>query len=233
MGARRTGAAARGAADLRPSRGSKLGCVAYQHAGARIPWTPTWSSALVTRGAARGVAAASTVPAPKTLHADQFAGETHGDGEHKDMEGPGATSRRGRPQAQRLSCDLVQSMPWCVATAVLAHARPRRARSMQPSGSQRRSSKRGSDAPTIPCTRQHGATAGSKHLPRTATAAPKSTNGSGAPSVAVRQSCGSMASIQACTNRRRVSTPPIHHRKETKGEERIEWPGGANGGAAV
>jgi hypothetical protein len=25
----------------------------------------------------------------------------------------------------------------------------------------------------------------------------------------------------------------IHHRKETKGEKRIEWPGGAHGGAAV
>jgi hypothetical protein len=32
---------------------------------------------------------------------------------------------------------------------------------------------------------------------------------------------------------RRVSTSPIHHRKETKGEERIDWPGGAHGGAAV
>jgi hypothetical protein len=101
MGARRTGAAARGAADLQPSRGSTLGCVVYQHAGARIPRTPTQSSALVTRGAARGVASALTVPAPKTLHADQFAGELHGDGEHKDMEGPGATSRRGRPQAHK------------------------------------------------------------------------------------------------------------------------------------
>jgi hypothetical protein len=133
----------------------------------------------------------------------------------------------------RLTCDLVQSVPWCVATAVLAHARPRRARSVQPSGSQRRSSKRGGDTPIIPCTRKHGTSAGPKHLPRTATATPKSTNGSGAPSVAVRQSCGSMASIQACSNGRRVSTSPIHHRKETKGEERVDWPGGAHGGAAV
>jgi hypothetical protein len=37
MGTRRTGAAARGAAELRPSRGSTLGCVVYQHGGARFP----------------------------------------------------------------------------------------------------------------------------------------------------------------------------------------------------
>jgi hypothetical protein len=96
-----------------------------------------------------------------------------------------------------LACDLDQSAPRCVATAVLAHARPRHARSVQPSGSQRRSSRRGGDAPINHCTRIHGTTADPKHLPRTATAAPKSTNGSGAPSVAVRQSCGSMASFQA------------------------------------
>jgi hypothetical protein len=103
MGARRAGAAARGAADLRPSRGSTLGCVVYPHAGARIPRTPTWSSALVTRGAAHGVAAASTVPAPKTRHADQFTGSSHGDGEHKGMGGPGAASRRRRSQARLAS----------------------------------------------------------------------------------------------------------------------------------
>jgi hypothetical protein len=38
-----------------------------------------------------------------TEHANRFAGEAHGDGEHKDMKGPGATSRHGRPQAPRLS----------------------------------------------------------------------------------------------------------------------------------
>jgi hypothetical protein len=65
MGARRTGAAARGAADLRLSYGSTLGCVVYQHTGARFPQTPSRSSSLVTRGAARGVAAATTTPAPK------------------------------------------------------------------------------------------------------------------------------------------------------------------------
>jgi hypothetical protein len=97
----------------------------------------------------------------------------------------------------RLSRDLVQSAPWCVATALLAHARPCRARSVQPSSSERRSSRRGGDAQNIPCTRKHDTTAGPKYLPRTATAAPKSTNGSGAPSAAVRQSCGAMDSNQA------------------------------------
>jgi hypothetical protein len=37
MGARRTGVAARGAADLRLSYGSTLGCVVYQHAGTWFP----------------------------------------------------------------------------------------------------------------------------------------------------------------------------------------------------
>jgi hypothetical protein len=70
-------------------------------------------------------------------------------------------------------------------------------------------------------------------VPRTATAALKSTSGPGAPSVATRQFCGSMASIQARFNWRRVSTSRIHRRKKTKGEKRLEWPGGAHGGAAV
>jgi hypothetical protein len=38
-----------------------------------------------------------------TDHANRSVGEAHGDGEHKDMKGPGATSRRGRPHAPRLS----------------------------------------------------------------------------------------------------------------------------------
>jgi hypothetical protein len=65
MGARRTGAVARGAAGPRLGCRSTLGCVVYQHAGARFPRTSTRSSSLVTRGAARGVAAASTTIAPR------------------------------------------------------------------------------------------------------------------------------------------------------------------------
>jgi hypothetical protein len=70
-------------------------------------------------------------------------------------------------------------------------------------------------------------------VPRTVTAALKSTSGPGAPSVAARQFCGSMASIQARFNGRRVSTSRIHRRKKTKGEKRLEWPGGGHGGAVV
>jgi hypothetical protein len=70
-------------------------------------------------------------------------------------------------------------------------------------------------------------------VPRTATAALKSTSGSGAPSVAARQFCGSKASIQARFNGRHVSTSWNHRREKTMGEKRIEWPGGAHGGVAV
>jgi hypothetical protein len=162
-----------------------------------FPRTPTRSSALVTRGAARGVAAASTIPAPKQSMPTSSQGKRTATASTRTWKVQVLRAAAGVLKHTRLSCDLVQSVPWCVATAVLAHARPRRARSVQPSGSQRRSSKRGGDAHNIPCTRKHGTTAGPKHLPRTATAAPKSTNGSGAPSVAVRQSCGAMGSNQA------------------------------------
>jgi hypothetical protein len=88
----------------------------------------------------------------------------------------------------------------CVAATVLVHAWPRRARSAQHPGNQGRGSKRGGDAHIRPCTRNPGTTAGPKRFHRTATAAPKSTNGPGAPSVAVRQSCGAKASTQARNN---------------------------------
>jgi hypothetical protein len=80
-----------------------------------------------------------------------------------------------------LACDLDPSVPWCVATAVLAHTRPRHARSVQPSSGQRRSSRRDGGAPINPCTRNHGTTVSPKQFPRTATAMPKNTNGSGIP----------------------------------------------------
>jgi hypothetical protein len=37
-----------------------------------------------------------------TDHANRSAGEAHGDGQHKDMKGPGATCRRGRHLAPKL-----------------------------------------------------------------------------------------------------------------------------------
>jgi hypothetical protein len=101
LGARCTGAAARGAADLRPSRGSTLGCVVYQHAGARFP--PDAHTEQRPGNQRRGPRRRGGVnnTCTQTKHADQFAGETHGDGEHKDMEGPSATSRSERPQAHK------------------------------------------------------------------------------------------------------------------------------------
>jgi hypothetical protein len=137
---------------------------------------------------------------------------------HEDMEGPGAASRRGRSQAHLAN---LRSRP--KRARVRGHSRacaraaspcPARCGQLVASGAAR------SEAATHPPTpAQETAARWPAHqlLPRTATAAPKSMNGSGAPSVVVRQSCGSKASIQASFKGRRVSTSPVHHRKETKG----------------
>jgi hypothetical protein len=116
------------------------------------------SGTLVARGAARGGA-----HDPCTRRRNTSAG-SHG---HRTAT---ASTRTWKVQVLRavagvlkhtwLACDLDPSVPWCVATAVLAHARPRRARSVQPSGGQRQSSRRGGGAPINPCTRNHGTTAG-------------------------------------------------------------------------
>jgi hypothetical protein len=45
------------------------------------------------------------------------------------------------------------------AIAVLAHTRPRHARSAQPSGNQRRNTRRSGSAPNVPCKTFHGSTA--------------------------------------------------------------------------
>jgi hypothetical protein len=150
------------------------------------------------------------------------------------MGGPGAASRRGRSQARLAN---LRSRPKRAGvrghSCACSHAAspcPARCGQLVASGVAR---SKAATHPSIPATETAARRPAHQNLPRTAIAAPKSTNGSGAPSVAVRQSCGSMASIQECSNGRRVSTSPIHHRKETKGEKRIEWPGGAQGGAAV
>jgi hypothetical protein len=91
----------RGAADLRPSRGSTLGCVVYQHAGARIPPDAYTEQRPGNQRCGPRRRGGINDTCTQTKHADQYAGETHGDGEHKDMEGAGATSRRGRPQAHK------------------------------------------------------------------------------------------------------------------------------------
>jgi hypothetical protein len=135
--------------------------------------------------------------------------------------------------AIRLACSQARGATQYVATAVLAHALPCHARSAQPSGGQRRSARRIGSASARPYTRIYGTTTGSIHVPRTAMAAPKSTSGSGAPSVVVRQFCGTKASTQARFRGRRVSTSLEHHRKQTKGEERIGRSCGAHCGAAM
>jgi hypothetical protein len=68
---------------------------------------------------------------------------------------------RATSRATRLACGLAQSALWCVARAVLAHARHCHARSARSSGVQRRSTRRGGGASTVPCTSIHGSTAGS------------------------------------------------------------------------
>jgi hypothetical protein len=150
------------------------------------------------------------------------------------MGGPGVASLRGRSQARLAN---LRSRPKRVgvrghsrACARAASSCPARCGQLVASGAARSEV---ATHPSIPVTETAARRPAHQNLPRPATAAPKSTNGSGAPSVVVRQSCGSMASIQACSNGRRVSTSPIHHRKESKGEKRIEWLGGAHGGAAV
>jgi hypothetical protein len=71
-----------------------------------------------------------------------------------------------------------------------------------------------------PCITVLGATAKTLRVPRTSTAALRSTSGSRAPSVAVRQFCGTKASIQAIFSVRRASTSLDQHRKEAKEGER-------------
>jgi hypothetical protein len=62
------------------------------------------------------------------------------------------------------------------------HARPRHARSAQPSGDQRCSSRRAVAQPPIPAQEFYGSTAGSTKDPRTATAGLKGMSGPGVPS---------------------------------------------------
>jgi hypothetical protein len=150
------------------------------------------------------------------------------------MGGPGAASSRGRSQARLAN---LRSRP--KRAGVRGHSRacaraaspcPARCGQLVASGAAR------SEAAT------HPSIPASETTTRWSDSPKPSSHGDGgaqeherlrAPSVVVRQSCSSMASIQACFNGRRISTSPIHHRKETKGEKSIKWPGGAHGGAAV
>jgi hypothetical protein len=111
MGARRSGAAARGAADLRLSCGSTLGCVVYQQAGARLPRTPTRSSVLVTRGVARGVAAASASPAPKQSAPTGSQGKRTATASSRTWKVQALRAAAGALKHTRLSRDPVQIVP--------------------------------------------------------------------------------------------------------------------------
>jgi hypothetical protein len=152
--ARCVGAAACGMAGLRPSRDSALGCVATNALARGQPRASARRDTLVARSAARGGAAALTFPAHdgaarRPAHRDVARRRrAQGHGRSRSYEPSRASSL-----ATWLAYGLAQSTSWCVATAMLAHARPRHAYSAQPSGDQRRSSRRGGSATTNPCTR--------------------------------------------------------------------------------
>jgi hypothetical protein len=113
---RRVGAAARGMAGLRPNRDSTLGCAGHQRAGARLV-----SGVRTERhsGSQRcGPRRRSRSLHTKAQHVGRFTWTSHGDGEHKDMEGPGAASCRGRPQAHLAS---LRPRPECAV--VRGHSR--------------------------------------------------------------------------------------------------------------
>jgi hypothetical protein len=106
------------------------------------------------RSAARGGAAALTSPA----HGGAARRPAHRSVTRRRQAQGHEVSRSYEPlratsRAIRLACSQAQGATQCVATAMLAHARPRHAYSAQPSGDQRRSSRRGGSATTNPCTR--------------------------------------------------------------------------------
>jgi hypothetical protein len=173
-------------AGLWPTRDSALGCAGHQRASAR-PTTgvrTTQPSGGQKRGTRRrGGTAALTFPA----HDGAARWLAHRDvARRRRAQGQGWSRSyelsRASSCATCLACGLAQGAPWCVATAVLAHARPRHARSAQSSGVQRRSTRRGGGATTIPCTKFHGSMASSIQDPRTVTAVLKGMSGPGAPS---------------------------------------------------
>jgi hypothetical protein len=89
--ARRIGAAARGMAGLRPNCGSTLGCAGHQRASARLASNVrkerhSGSQKCGPRWHLRSLHT-------KAQHTSRFTGTSHGDGEHENMEGPGAASR--------------------------------------------------------------------------------------------------------------------------------------------
>jgi hypothetical protein len=104
-----------------------------------LPRTSARSGTLVARCAARGGAHDPCTQGRSTSASSQ--GNRTATANTRTWKVQVLRAAAGVLKHTRLTCDLDQSVPWCVATVVLAHARPRRARSVQPSGSQRRSSK--------------------------------------------------------------------------------------------
>jgi hypothetical protein len=203
---------------MRMAPGSTLGCVACRHAGVQPPRTPTRCGSLVSRDAARGVTAvAINVTRTHSVHPT-------------GLRGGGRARRRraqGHEKVQALRAAAVppstQANPAsqvrarrCVVATLQVHARPRRARSAQHPGNQ----ERGGDALTVPAI-QHGSTAEHTHpLLRTATAAPKSTGGSGAPAGAVWHPCGATARSQTWFTTTRLDVVATQDRPRGRGKRR-------------
>jgi hypothetical protein len=147
-----------------------IGLAVTPHWGARATnvlahgrsWVSAQRNLLEARSAARSGTSALTFPtqngtARRPAHRRVVRRRrAQGNGLPRSYEPLMATSR-----ATRLACGLAQGAPWCVATAVLAHARPRHACLAQPSVVQRCSTRWGGGATTIPCTISHGSTTGS------------------------------------------------------------------------
>jgi hypothetical protein len=176
----------------------------------------------VTRGAARGVAAAaSTTPVPTRITPTGLRGGAR----RRRAQGHERSRRYEPPRAPPCTQAIPASQSsarQCVAATVHVHARPRRARSAQHPGNQGRGSKRGGDAPIRPCTRNPARRpvpnvliARRRRRPRARSAQELLRRGT-----AVLRRDGQHSGKE---QRRHVSTSRIQHRKETKGKERVEW----------
>jgi hypothetical protein len=127
----------------------------------------------------------------------------------------GSTSQRPRPE-----CASVHA-----ATAVLAQRRPRHARSARPSGSQRRSMRRGGGAPIVPYKTFHGSTTGIHRDTSHDDGELGSISGSGA---RTRRGAAVLRLDGQHTGRYRSPAARLNaagpHREASKGEERRRWP---------
>jgi hypothetical protein len=126
--ARRVGAAACDMAGLWPSRGSTLGCAGHQRAGVRI--APDARTKQRPSSQRRSPRRRGGVDVPCTQMRSTPAGS-------QGYRMATTSTRSWKVQVLQavagvlkhtwLTCDLDHSVPGCVATAVLAHERPRHA----------------------------------------------------------------------------------------------------------